>query len=157
MLSAGRKTHAGVREEAEGVALWLVKTEPEHYSFADLEREGQDIWDGVRNPQAQAYLRRMQPGDRVLVYHSGRQRAVVGIAEVVSHPYPDPADPRRCAVDLRAVARLPRPVPLAQLRLHPACSGWALLRQPRLSVMPVSPEQWAAVEELAGLPTSGEA
>lgn len=129
---------------------WLVKTEPADYAYDHLERAGRDVWDGVRNPQAQAYLRRMRPGDLVLVYHTGGERAVVGVAEVASAPYPDPRDPRLAVVDLVPVRRLPRPVPLADLRRHPACAGWALLRQPRLSVMPVSEAQWAAVEELAG-------
>lgn len=137
--------------EAEAAPRWLIKTEPAQYSFADLERTGRDVWDGVRNPQAQAYLRQMRPGDRALVYHTGDERAVVGIAEVVSPPYPDPADPRLAVVDVRAVARLPRPVPLAELKRHPACAGWQLLRQPRLSVVPVSAVQWAAVAELAGI------
>lgn len=128
---------------------WLVKTEPEEYAYDDLELAGRDVWDGVRNPQALGYLRQMQPGDPVLVYHSGRERAVVGLAEVASPPRPDPGDPRLAVVELRAVGRLPRAVALAALREHPACAGWALLRQPRLSVMPVSESQWAAVWELA--------
>lgn len=133
------------------MAGWLVKTEPDTYSFDDLWRAGRDTWDGVRNPQARAFLRQMRPGDRVLVYHTGTQRAVVGLAEVASPPYPDPGDPGGVVVDLRALARLPRPVPLAALRTHPDCAGWLLLRQPRLSVLPVDPAQWQAVLALAGV------
>ena len=132
---------------------WLLKTEPEEYAFADLQREGLAAWDGVRNPQAQRYLRAMAVGDRCVIYHTGAERAAVGLAEVVRAAYPDPADPtgRYALVDLRAVAPLPRPVPLTHLRAAPAFADSPLLRQPRLSVVPLDAAQWAALLALAGL------
>jgi predicted RNA-binding protein with PUA-like domain len=138
------------------VAGWLLKTEPEEYAFADLQREGQAPWDGVRNPQAQRYLRAMAVGDRCVIYHTGAERAAVGLAEVVRAAYPDPADPmgRWQLVEVRAVAPLPRPVPLARLRAVPAFAGSALVRQPRLSVVPLDAAQWAALLALAGVDTA---
>jgi len=124
------------------MAYWLVKSEPEEYSFAQLLREGVARWDGVRNPQAQRYLRQMAVGDEVLYYHTGRERAIVGLAEVVRAAYPDPADPRYAVVDLRAVRLFPHPLPLQAIKKNPAFSSWALLRQPRLSVMPVPENLW---------------
>ncbi len=132
-------------------ATWLLKTEPEEYSFADLVRDGQTPWDGVRNPQAQVNMRRMAVGDRCVVYHTGGERAAVGLAEVVRAAYPDPTDPsgRYCLVDVRASEPLPRPVPLAALRPDPRFAGSPLLRQPRLSVVPLTNAEWAALLELS--------
>ena len=112
------------------VAFWLIKTEPSTYSFADLRREGEARWDGVANPQALANLKAMKPGDLALVYHSGGERAAVGVAEVVRAAYPDPAeeDPRLVVVDLRAGAPLARPVPLAAMKAEAAFAGSPLLR-----------------------------
>jgi predicted RNA-binding protein with PUA-like domain len=124
------------------VAFWLLKTEPGEYSFADLERAGIGVWDGVRNPQAQKFLRSMLRGDRVLIYHSGRERAAVGTARVVASPRADPADAKLAVVDLVPEARLLRPVGLAELKEHPAFSGAPLVRQGRLSVVPLSEDQW---------------
>ena len=131
------------------MAYWLLKTEPEQYSFEDLLRDGQTAWTGVKNPQAQGNLRAMREGDRAVVYHSGEKHAV-GIAEVVRSAYPDPTarDGGLVCVDVRAVARLPAPVPLEALKLEPAFAGSALLRQGRLSVVPLSPAEW---RDLAGI------
>ncbi len=131
------------------VAYWLLKTEPEQYAFEDLLRDGATAWTGVRNAQAQANLRSMQEGDRAVVYHSGERRAV-GIAEVVRGAYPDPgaSDGDLVCVDVRAVAPLPAPVPLEALKLEPAFAGSALVRQGRLSVVPLSPAEW---RDLVGL------
>src|SRR5579875_331861 len=136
------------------VAGWLLKTEPGEYAFADLQREGQAPWDGVRNPQAQRSLRAMAVGDHCVIYHTGAERAAVGLAEVVRAAYPDPADPtgRAVLVDIRAVAPLPRRVPLARLRAEPVFAHSALVRQPRLSVVPLDAAQWAALLALAGAP-----
>jgi predicted RNA-binding protein with PUA-like domain len=130
------------------MAYWLLKTEPEQYSFDDLLRDGATPWTGVKNAQAQANLRSMREGDRAVVYHSGEKRAV-GVAEVVRSAYPDPTtDGEFVCVDVRAVSPLPAPVPLEALKLEPAFAGSALLRQGRLSVVPLSPAEW---RDLAGL------
>ena len=133
------------------MALWLLKTEPSEYSFDDLVRERVTAWTGVSNPQAQANLRTMREGDRALIYHSGEKRAV-GAAEVVRAAYRDPTAENGAelvCVDVRAVAPLPAPVPLEALKQEPAFEGSALLRQGRLSVVPLSPAQWQDIEELA--------
>jgi predicted RNA-binding protein with PUA-like domain len=131
------------------MAYWLLKTEPGQYAFEDLLRDGVTAWTGVRNPQAQANMRAMKEGDRAIVYHSGEKRAV-GIAEVVRTAYPDPTESEGdlVCVDVRAVAPLPAPVPLEALKLEPAFAGSALLRQGRLSVVPLSPAEW---RDLVGL------
>lgn len=134
------------------MAYWLLKTEPGNYAFEDLVREGTTAWSGVRNAQAQASLKAMKPGDRAVIYHSGERRAV-GVAEVVKSAYPDPGargEPLVC-VDLRAAEPLPAPVPLEALKLEPAFAGSALLRQGRLSVVPLSPAEWQDLVDLAGI------
>jgi predicted RNA-binding protein with PUA-like domain len=132
------------------MAYWLLKTEPEEYAFDDLARERATAWTGVKNPQAQANLRAMRQGDRTVVYHSGERRAV-GLAEVVRTAYPDPTadgDDLVC-VDIRAVEPLPAPVPLEALKQEVAFEGSALLRQGRLSVVPLSPAEWKDLLDLA--------
>jgi predicted RNA-binding protein with PUA-like domain len=126
------------------MAHWLLKSDPETYGFADLERDRRTTWDGVSNPQALIYLRQMKKGDAVLVYHSGADKAVIGRATVVRGPYPDPklSDPKRVVVDLAAGPRLAEAVSLATLRADPAFHDLGLVRQSRLSVMPVTPAQW---------------
>ncbi len=131
--------------------LWLLKTEPGEYAWDDLVREGTTRWTGVTNPQAQGNLRAMRVGDRAVVYHSGEKRAV-GLAEVVKAAYPDPgAGDGPVCVDVRAVEPLPAPVPLSALKLEPAFEGSALLRQGRLSVVPLTPAEWRALEDLAAV------
>ncbi len=134
------------------MAFWLVKTEPSAFSYDDLEGRAREPWDGVRNPAATGHLRQMRPGDLALVYHTGGERRAVGVAEVVSLPYPDPTadDPRWVAVDVRPVRRLPRAVSLAEMRADPAFEGWVLLRQGRLSVVPVPPHLWWHILEMGG-------
>lgn len=133
-------------------AHWLVKSEPETYSYADLERDGRTVWDGVRNNAAALHLKAMREGDEVLVYHSGAEKAVVGVARVVREAFPDPADEagRFVAVDLAAVRPLKRPVTLAQMKAEPALANLAILRQSRLSVAPVSGEDWGVILQMAG-------
>jgi len=118
---------------------WLVKQEPSTYPFARLLEEGRTVWDGVRNYQARNHLQAMRIGDRVLYYHSGVGTAVVGIAEVTREAFPDPTtdDPRWVAVELRAVKALPRPVTLERIKADPALRDLPLVRQSRLSVMPL--------------------
>ncbi|HEY8393352.1 MAG TPA: EVE domain-containing protein [Thermaerobacter sp.] len=140
------------RQGGPAMAYWLVKTEPEVYSFADLEREGTDYWDGVRNHLAQKHMKAMRAGDLVLVYHTGVEKQVVGIAEVAREAYPDPTDDtgRWVAVDLKARARLPRPVTLVEIKADPAFRDWELVRNSRLSVMPVPEHLWDRIMRMAG-------
>jgi predicted RNA-binding protein with PUA-like domain len=128
-------------------SAWLLKTEPSEYAWADLAREGETPWDGVRNALAQRHMRAMAVGDRCAIYHSGGERAAIGLATVVRGAYPDPDDStgRACLVDVRADALLPRPVPLATLRTDPRFADSPLIRQSRLSVVPLTDEQWAAL------------
>ena len=131
---------------------WLVKTEPSTYSYDDLERAQTAVWDGVKNPVALRNLRSMHPGDQVLVYHTGDQKAVVGWATVVSAPYADPRkkDPKLFVVDLKAHRRLPERVTLAQIKVDKTLSELPIVRQGRLSVSPVTALQWSRLLKLAG-------
>ncbi len=131
---------------------WIVKTEPSTYSFDQLERDQTTVWDGVRNNLALKHLREMKRGDRVLVYHSGEEKAVVGLAEVAAEAYPDPKqkDPKLVVVDLKAAGRLPRPVPLAEIKQEPAFADLALVRIGRLSVAPASAEQFKRLLKMGG-------
>jgi predicted RNA-binding protein with PUA-like domain len=126
---------------------WLFKEEPTHYNFADLERDGTAVWDGVANALALQHLRKVKPGDRVLFYHTGKEKAVVGEMAVVAGPESDPV-----AVTVRAVRRLHHPVPLGRIKADPAFADWELVRLPRLSVMPVTDAQWRRIEELGRNP-----
>ena len=132
--------------------MWLVKTEPGTYSYEDLEREGRAVWDGVTNPVALRNLRAMKVGDPVIVYHTGDERAAVGLAEVVRASYPDPKarDERLVVVDLKAKGRLAAPVTLQAIKALAAFADSPLVRQGRLSVVPVTAEQWARLLALAG-------
>ncbi|HEX4611666.1 MAG TPA: EVE domain-containing protein [Urbifossiella sp.] len=133
------------------MAFWLFKVEPDCYSFADLKRDGKTTWGGVSNAVVQKNLRAVAKGDRVFFYHTGDEKAVVGVMEVTAGPAPDPGDEtgKRVAVTVKPVKALDAPVTLAAIKADPAFAGWELVRLPRLSVMPVTPEQWARVEELA--------
>ena len=127
--------------------MWLLKTEPGEYSYDDLEREEQGRWDGVRNPAALRHLREMKAGDRVLVYHTGDEKAVVGLAEVVREAYPDPKgrNQKLVVVDVAARGRLDAPVTLAEMKAMPEFASSPLVRQGRLSVVPLTAPQWKAV------------
>jgi len=135
------------------VRYWILKTEPEHYSYADLVRDGATVWDGVANSVALKHMREMQPGDQALIYHTGAERRAVGLAELTSAPYPDPqlGDPKLIVVDLRPLQPLPRPVELTAIKADPFFAEFALVRQGRLSVVPVTPEQWARLMAMAGV------
>ena len=130
---------------------WLLKTEPTSYSYGELEKDGRTTWDGVRNPVALKNLAAMRKGDEALVYHTGDEKAVVGVARVVADPVPDRrvADPRMMTVELEAVRRLKRPVTLKEVKENKALRDFELARLPRLSVMPVSPEQRAEIERMS--------
>jgi predicted RNA-binding protein with PUA-like domain len=128
------------------MARWLAKSEPGVYSYADLERDRTTEWDGVHNATALLHIRAMVPGDELLFYHSGDERAVVGIARVTGAPHPDPKDDRGSwSVAVAPVRALRGPVPLATLRADPALMGFVMFRISRLSVMPVTDPQWRAI------------
>ena len=129
--------------------MWLLKTEPSEYAYADLEKSGRAVWDGVTNPVALKNLRAMAAGDQAFVYHTGDEKAVVGTARVTRAAYPDPkkADARLVVVELEPVGRLKRPVTLAEIKAMPVFAGSPLVRQGRLSVVPLTPAQWKAIAE----------
>lgn len=126
------------------MAHWLVKTEPGCYNFNELLREKRTVWDGVTNPQALIFLREMKRGDDVLFYHTGKEKSVVGLARVESGPYPDPnADNEKLVVvDIEAVKAVPEPVTLKAIKADKAFADFHLVRNSRLSVMPVPKNLW---------------
>ena len=136
------------------MALWLMKSEPDVFSWDDLVAKGDagEAWDGVRNYQARNHMRAMAVGDRVFFYHSRQSPAVVGICEVIAEAHPDPTtdDARWECVDVRALEPLPRPVPLSEIRAEPRLSDMVLVRNARLSVQPVRPEEWDLICAMAG-------
>jgi predicted RNA-binding protein with PUA-like domain len=132
------------------MAYWLLKTEPENYSYFDLERDGSTIWDGVNNALALKHIRTMLIGDLALIYHTGKERQIIGVAEIITQPYTDPAlnDSKRVVVDLRAVERVQQSVTLAQIKQDEKFTGFDLVRLPRLSVVPVSQVFWQHLIDL---------
>ncbi len=133
-------------------AKWLLKSDPDHYSLADLQREGQTVWDGVSSNLALKHLANARPNDLALIYHTGREKSVMGIAEITRGPYPDPRqnDRRFLVVDIKFRKALPRPVTLAEIKQEASLRESELVRLPRLSVMPVSEDQWKTLMMLAG-------
>jgi predicted RNA-binding protein with PUA-like domain len=131
---------------------FLFKEEPTHYSFDDLVKEKKTRWSGVKNPLAQRHLRSVKKGDPIFYYHTGDERAIVAIAKAAGDAYPDPADRsgKLYAVDVVPVKKLKRPVTLAEIKARPAFQDFPLVRISRLSVMPVSDSEWAAIEKMAG-------
>jgi predicted RNA-binding protein with PUA-like domain len=136
------------------MAFWLLKTEPASYGWDDLARDKQTVWNGVSNPMALKHIRSMKKGDQALIYHTGDERAVVGVADITSDPYPDPkaGDDRLAVVEIRCGKKLPRPVTLSEIKADKAFEGWELVRIGRLSVMPVPPRMWDRINELAKKP-----
>jgi predicted RNA-binding protein with PUA-like domain len=134
------------------VAYWMLKEEPSHYSFEDLLREKETIWDGITNALALKHLRTAKKGDLALIYHTGDVRAAVGLARLSSDPFPDPAadDPKLTVVSVRAGKRLPTPVTLEAMRKNPRLAGFDLLRISRLSFVPVSETHWNEILAMAG-------
>lgn len=130
--------------------IWLFKTEPYNYSYDDLERDGQTMWDGVTNNLALKHLRETKTGDTALIYHTGSERQIVGVAAVVRGYYvnPDFDDEKLAVCDVAARERLERPITLSQIKAELTLSDWALVRNSRLSVVPVSDEQWQSVQNL---------
>jgi predicted RNA-binding protein with PUA-like domain len=133
------------------MAHWLLKSEPTKYSWEQMVKDGRTNWDGVRNAQATNNLRGMKVGDRAFFYHSNQGKEIVGIVEIVRPFYPDPKDPggKLGMVDVKAVMPVKKPVGLAEMKRVPELAGMALLRQSRLSVCPVSSEEWASVCRMA--------
>jgi predicted RNA-binding protein with PUA-like domain len=129
---------------------WLFKEEPNHYSFDDLERDRNTIWDGVDNNLARMHLRSISVGDLVLFYYSGAVKAIVGEMVVTEGPMPDPSrdDPKAVVVSVKAVSRWKSPVSLARIKQEPSLCSWELVKNSRLSVMPVSADQWRKIKEL---------
>ena len=129
---------------------WLFKEEPTHYSYDDLVRDGKTSWTGVKNPVAQKHLRSVKKGDRIFFYHTGDVKAVVGVAKAIADAYPDPSDPsgKFYAVDVAPVRKLKQPVTLAAVKADKFFASFALTRVPRLSVMPVSDQEWDRMEKM---------
>jgi predicted RNA-binding protein with PUA-like domain len=130
---------------------WLFKEEPTHYSYDDLVRDGRTSWTGVRNPVAQKYLRSVKKGDRIFFYHTGDEKAVIGVAKAAAEAYPDPADKdgKFYAVDVVPVRKLKQPVTLAAIKADKSFATFPLTRIPRLSVMPVTDDEWDRIEAMS--------
>jgi len=130
---------------------WLVKEEPENYNFDQFVADGSTVWSGVRNPVAQRNLRAMKKGDRVFFYHTGKEKAVIGTAKVAVPAYPDPNDSSGTLVVVELVPdkKLKRPVTLKEIKAAGRFDDFALVRIPRLSVMPVTEEQWQEIEAMS--------
>ena len=131
------------------MAHWLMKSEPESYSWADLVRDGGTEWDGVRNNAARLHLKAMKKGDEAFFYHSMSDKAVVGIMRVTRDAQPDPKDADWVSVRVEPVRKLERPVTLAEIKAEPSLAKMELIRQSRLSVAPVRDEEWKVLLELA--------
>ncbi len=134
-----------------GMAQWLVKEEPEHYAYDQLERDRKTTWSGVRTPLAQKHLRAIRRGDRIFYYHTGKQKAVVATAKASTDAYPDPADAsgKAFVVDIVPERKLARPVTLAEIKADSAFATFPLVKMARLSVMPVTDMEWARIERLS--------
>jgi len=134
------------------MSLWLLKSEPDVYSFDDLVKEGETLWTGVRNNAAALHMKAMQPGDQAFFYHSNIGKEIVALARISKAASPDPTDEtgRWVAAAIQPVRKLPRPVTLAEMKATPALADFQLIRQSRLSVVPVRPEEWKLLLEMAG-------
>ena len=133
------------------MAQWLVKEEPDHYGYDQLEKDRKTVWAGVRNPLAQKHLRSIKRGDRIFYYHTGKEKAVVATAKAASDAYPDPGDGsgKMSVVDIVPEQKLPRPVTLAEIKSDKAFASFSLVRMSRLSVMPVTDAEWTRIEKLS--------
>lgn len=127
---------------------WLVKQEPEKYSFEDLLKDGKAVWDGVRNYQARNNLREMKKGDKVFFYHSVSEKSVVGTAEVSKENFPDPADAKWLVVEIKPLGKLANPVTLERIKAEKTLENIALIKQSRLSVMPLTKEEFETIKKL---------
>lgn len=147
-------------EEGDRVNYWLFKSEPDVWGWDDQVKKGAagEEWDGVRNYQARNFMREMKLGDLGFFYHSNKERAIVGIVEVSAEAHPDSTtdDPRWECVDIRAVEKLPQPVTLEMCKAEPRLAEMVLVKNSRLSVQPVRPEEWALIREMGGLGRDAE-
>lgn len=134
------------------MSYWLLKSEPDVYSFDQLLAEGETVWNGVRNNAARLHLRAMKEGDEALFYHSNIGKEAVGLCRISREAYPDPTDKsgQWVAVSVQPIRKLARPVTLAEMKAEPALSEFQLIRQSRLSVVPVRDEEWATILKMAG-------
>ena len=134
------------------MGYWLFKSDPDAYSFVNLERDKQTVWDGVTNNLALKHLRSCKRGDRVILYHSGEEKSLIGLAEITGEAYPDPKkkDPKLAVVEIRVVKRFNKPVTLTDVKARKEFSDFYLVRMPRLSVMPVTDAQWKGLMKLSG-------
>jgi predicted RNA-binding protein with PUA-like domain len=131
------------------MAYWILRSEPDAYSWDDLVRDGSTEWNGVRNYTARNFIKEMQPGDRALFYHSNTEKAAVGVMEITRSWQPDGEDGKWASVAVKPVEKLARPVTLAAIKAEPRLSGLEMLRQSRLSVTPVRDQEWAILLEMA--------
>jgi predicted RNA-binding protein with PUA-like domain len=131
---------------------WLFKEEPTHYSYDAFAKDKRAVWSGVRNPVAQRHLHAVKKGDRVFYYHTGDEKAIVGVAKAAGNAYPDPNDPagKAAVVDITPVRKLKRPVTLKEIKADAAFKDFPLVRISRLSVMPVTDAEWDRIERMAG-------
>ena len=136
------------------MAYWLMKSEPGSYSWQDLVRDGGTDWDGVRNPAARLHMRAMKPGDQALFYHSGDEKAAVGVMAIAGEAKPDPKDPNWVAVPVKPVEPLPGPLTLKAMKADPRLAALEMIRQSRLSVSPVRDEEWEAMLAMGRGPTA---
>jgi predicted RNA-binding protein with PUA-like domain len=139
------------RRTRRGPRSWLVKEEPEHYGYDQLERDRKTVWAGVRNPLAQKHLRGIRNGDRIFYYHTGKEKSVVAVARALSDAYPDPSDPfgKLYVVDVAPDRKLAHPVTLASIKADRVFASCPLVRMSRLSVMPVTDAEWARIEKMS--------
>jgi predicted RNA-binding protein with PUA-like domain len=137
----------------EKIMRWLLKTDPQDYTYYDLERDGRAVWDGVSNNLALQNLRKIKRGDAILIYHTGAEKAVVGLAEAASDPYTDPkaTDQKLVVIDVKPRRRAKRPATLEEIKRTKALASFQLVRLPRLSVVPVSEQEWSTLAEMTGL------
>jgi predicted RNA-binding protein with PUA-like domain len=129
------------------MSYWLFKSDPDVYGYSELERDKQTVWDGVSNPLALKHLRSCKKGDQVFIYHSGAEKAIVGIAEITREAYPDPKkkDEKLSVLEIKALKRVPRAITLSEIKAQKDFADFALVRMSRLSVMPVSEKQWQKI------------
>ena len=129
------------------MAFWLFKQEPSEYSFDDLDRDGETVWTGVTNPLAQKHLRAVGTGDKVFFYHTGEERAIIGVMRVIGDPVPSEENPKHVVVTVGPIKKYRTPITLDAIKADPAFTEWDLVINSRLSVMPVSTEIWKLIEK----------